>query len=333
MKIIVDAMGGDNAPLEIVKGAALAVAELDVNVVLVGDINKINKVLYDNDLPRRNIQVVHTEQVVGMEDEPVAVVRAKRNSSLGIALRMFGEDSGGEYGALVSAGNTGALLAGASLRVKCLPEIRRAAIGVVLPYERNTLLIDAGANIEIKAEYLKQFGFMGSIYMNKIMNIGAPTVGLVNNGAEPSKGLAEYVEAYKLLSETRTINFRGNIEGREIATNPSDVLVTDGFTGNIILKLTEGCGIFMGKKLKGMFVRNLLTKISAGLLAGSLKDFKKSFDQSEYGGAPFLGLRKTVIKAHGSSDAKAVKNAIRQAKFCVNAKLVEQIEAESMINK
>jgi len=333
MKIIVDAMGGDNAPLEIVKGAALAVEELDVHIVLVGDINKINKVIYDNGLSRRNIQVLHTEKVIGMEDEPVSVVREKRDSSLGIALKMFADDKSGEYGALVSAGNTGALLAGATLRVKCLPEIRRAAIGVVLPYERKTLLIDAGANIDIKAEYLKQFGFMGSVYMNKILNIDSPMVGLVNNGAEPSKGLPEYIEAYKLLSETKTINFRGNVEGREIATNPSDVLVTDGFTGNIILKLTEGCGIFMGKKLKGMFVKNLLTKFSAGLLRSSLRDFKKSFDQSEYGGAPFLGLRKTVIKAHGSSDAKTIKNAIRQAKFCFDVNLVEQIEAESMINK
>ena len=161
----------------------------------------------------------------------------------------------------------------------------------------------------------------------------SPTVGLVNNGAEKSKGLPEYIEAHKLLSETKTINFRGNVEGRDIAVNPSDVLVTDGFTGNIILKLTEGCGLFMGKKLKEMFLKNLLTKFSAGLLKSSLRDFKKSFDQSDYGGAPFLGLRKTVIKAHGSSNAKAIKNAVRQAKFCIETKIIEQIEAESRINK
>jgi glycerol-3-phosphate acyltransferase PlsX len=333
MKIIIDAMGGDNAPLEIVKGAVLAVEELGVNIVLAGDINKINKVIHENGLSRRNIQVVHTEQVISMEDEPVSVVRGKRNSSLGIALKMFGDDNGGEYGALVSAGNTGALLTGATLRIKCLPDIKRAAIAVVLPYERESLLIDAGANIDVQAEYLKQFGFMGSIYMNKILNIESPTVGLVNNGAEANKGLPEYIEAYRLLSETKTINFTGNIEGRDIAVNPSDVLVTDGFTGNIILKLTEGCGLFMGKKLKEMFVRNLLTKFSAGLLKNSLRDFKQSFDQSEYGGAPFLGLRKTVIKAHGSSNAQAIKNAVRQAKFCVETKIIEQIEAESRINK
>ena len=333
MKIILDAMGGDNAPLEIVKGAVLAVAELDVNIVLVGDITKINKIFHENNLSRKNIQVVHTEQVITMDDDPVSVVRAKRDSSLGIALKMFGGDNNNEYEALVSAGNTGALFTGASLRIKCLPDIRRAAIGVVLPYERDTLLIDAGANIDIQAEYLKQFGFMGSIYMNKILNIDEPTVGLVNNGAEQTKGTAEHIAAFKLLSETKTINFKGNIEGREIATSPSDVLVTDGFTGNIILKLTEGCGEFMFTKLKEMFMRDMLTKISAGLMKKSLKAFKSSFDKSDYGGAPFLGFRKTVIKAHGSSDARAIMGAVRQAKFCVESKIIEQIEAESLINK
>jgi glycerol-3-phosphate acyltransferase PlsX len=326
-------MGGDNAPLEIVKGAVLAVEELDINIVLVGDSNKIKKAFDENNLSRKNIAIIHTEQVISMEDEPTAVVRSKRDSSLGVALKMFAGDKDNEYGALVSAGNSGALLAGSSLLVKCVPDIKRAAIAVVLPYERKTLLIDAGANIDSKAEYLKQFGFMGSIYMNKIFNIESPTVGLVNNGAEKSKGLPEYVEAHQLLAETKTINFRGNIEGREIATNPSDVLVTDGFTGNIILKLTEGCGIFMGKKIKDMFVKDIFTKVSAVLLKNSLREFKKSFDQSEYGGAPFLGLRKTVIKAHGSSDAKAVKNAVKQAKFCFDSGIIEQIETESRINK
>jgi glycerol-3-phosphate acyltransferase PlsX len=333
MKIILDAMGGDNAPDEIVKGAVLAVEEFGVDILLVGDKNKIEKVFIENDLSRKHIGIAHTEQVISMEDDPTSVVRSKRDSSMGVALKIFAGDKNNEFGALVSAGNSGALLAGSSLLVKCVPEIKRAALAVVLPFERKTLLIDAGANVDIRAEYLKQFGFMGSIYMNKIFHIESPTVGLVNNGAEKSKGTPEYVEAHKLLAETKTINFRGNVEGREIALNSSDVLVTDGFTGNIILKLTEGCGIFMGKKLKEMFLRDIITKISAGLLRKSLGEFKKSFDQSEYGGAPFLGLRKTVIKAHGSSDAKAVKNAIRQAKFCIDTKIVEQIEAESQINK
>jgi glycerol-3-phosphate acyltransferase PlsX len=333
MKIILDAMGGDNAPLETVKGAALAVAELDANILLVGNKNKIDKVFDDNDLSRKNIGILHTEQIISMDDDPVSVVRSKRGSSLGVALKVFADDKNNEFGALVSAGNSGALLAGSSLLVKCVPDIKRAALAVVMPFERNTLLIDAGANIDVKAEYLKQFGFMGSIYMNKIFNIESPTVGLVNNGMEQGKGTPEHIEAYELLSKTKTINFRGNIEGRDIAVNPSDVIVTDGFTGNIILKFTEGCGVFMGKKLREMFLRDIFTKISAGLLRKSLGEFKKSFDQSEYGGAPFLGLRKTVIKAHGSSDAKAIKNAIRQAKFCIETKIIEQIETESQINR
>jgi glycerol-3-phosphate acyltransferase PlsX len=326
-------MGGDNAPAETVKGAVLAVEELGVNIVLVGDSKKINQILDDNNLPDDNIEIVHTDKVISMDDDPVSVVRSNRDSSLGIAIKMLADDKTNEFGALVSAGNSGALLAGSSLVVKCARDIKRAALAVVLPYEKKTLLIDAGANVDTKAEYLKQFGFMGSIYMNKIFGIDSPTVGLANNGAEKSKGTAEHVEAYKMLSETKTINFVGNIEGRDITTNASDVLVTDGFTGNMILKLTEGFGIFMGKKLKNMFMKDIFTKVSSVLLKDSLQEFKKSFDQSEYGGAPFLGLKKTVIKAHGSSDAKTVKNAIRQAKFCVESKIVEQIETESHINK
>ena len=333
MKILLDAMGGDHAPLETVKGAALAVDELDVTVILVGDKNKINPIIEENKLSRKNIAITHTEQVLTMDDDPISVVKSNKDSSMGVCLRMLADDRDEEICAMVSAGNSGALLAGSTLVGKRIHDIKRAAIAVVLPYERKTLLIDAGANLDIKAEYLKQFGFMGSIYMKKIFGIEAPTVGLANNGAEKSKGTPELIEAYKLLSETKTINFVGNIEGRDITTRSSDVLVTDGFTGNMILKLTEGFGIYMGSKLKTMFLRDIFTKISAALLRDSIKEFKQSFDQSEYGGAPLLGVRKPVIKAHGSSDAKAVKNAIRQAKFCVETKLAEEIELQCKINK
>ena len=336
MKIILDAMGGDNAPLEIVKGAALAVDELDVNIVLVGNEREINRIIEENNLfnlIKKNIEIIHTDKIITMEDDPVSVVRANKDSSMGIAYRILADDKTGQYGALVSAGNSGALLTGAVLTVKCIKDIKRAALAVILPFERKTLLIDAGANVDIKAEYLKQFGFMGSIYMKKIFGIESPTVGLANNGSEKNKGTAEHVEAYKMLSETKTINFVGNIEGRDVTTKSSDVLVTDGFTGNIILKLTEGFGVFMNKKLKSMFMKDIFTKISAVVLKESVNEFKKSFDQSEYGGAPFLGVRKPVIKAHGSSDAKAIKNAVRQAKFCVETKLIEEIETQSQINK
>jgi glycerol-3-phosphate acyltransferase PlsX len=169
--------------------------------------------------------------------------------------------------------------------------------------------------------------------MKKIFGIETPTVGLANNGAESNKGTPEYVEAYKLLSETKTINFVGNVEGRDITMKCSDVLVSDGFTGNMILKLTEGFGVYMSSRLKEMFLRDFFTKVSSVLLKDSLRDFKKSFDQSEYGGAPLLGIRKPVIKAHGNSNAKTIKNAVRQAKFCVETRLVEEIELQSRINK
>ena len=333
MKILLDVMGGDYAPLETVKGAALAVEELDLEVILAGDGNKINQVIEENGLPRKNIEIVHTDKVITMEDDPISVLKENKDSSMGTCFRMLADDKNGEICAMVSAGNSGALLAGSTLVIKRINDIKRAAIAVVLPYERKTLLIDAGANLDIKAEYLKQFGFMGSIYMKKIFGIESPTVGLANNGAEKSKGTAEHVEAYRLLSETKTINFVGNIEGRDITMKCSDVLVTDGFTGNMILKLTEGFGLFMDKKLKSMFLRDVFTKVSAALVKNSLKELKKSFDQSEYGGAPLLGVKKPVIKAHGSSDAKAIKNAIRQAKFCVETDLIEEIEIQSRINK
>ena len=333
MKIILDAMGGDHAPLEIVKGAALAVEEFDVGLILVGDENKINKIMEENKLSKKNIEIVHTDKTLAMDDDPISVVKTNKDSSMGICFRMLADDRDNKIDAMVSAGNSGALLTGSTLVVKRINEIKRAAIAVVLPYERKTLLIDAGANLDTKAEYLKQFGFMGSIYMKKIFSIETPTVGLANNGAESSKGTPEHVEAYKLLSETKTINFVGNIEGRDITMKCSDVLVTDGFTGNMILKLTEGFGVYMANRLKTMFLKDFFTKVSSVLLKDSLRDFKKSFDQSEYGGAPLLGIRKPVIKAHGSANAKTIKNAVRQAKFCTETKLVEEIELQSRINK
>ena len=333
MKILLDAMGGDNAPLETVKGAALAVDELDVEIILVGDEKKINKIIEENSLSRKNIEIVHTDKVITMEDDPISVVKSNKDSSMGVCFRKLADDKNNEINAMVSGGNTGALLAGSTLLIKRVNDIKRAAIAVVLPFEKKSLLIDAGANLDIKAEYLKQFGFMGSIYMKKIFGIETPTVGLANNGTEKTKGTVEYVEAYKLLSETKTINFVGNIEGSDMTVRGSDVLVTDGFTGNIILKLTEGFGTFMFKNLKSMFQRDVFTKVSAMMLKDSLREFKHSLDYTEYGGAPLLGIRRPVIKAHGSSNAKATKNAVRQAKFCVETKLVEEIETQGRINK
>ena len=329
MKIIVDAMGGDYAPLEIVKGAALAVEELDVNIILFGNEDKIRQIIHENKLSEKNIEIVHTDKVISMEDDPLSVVKTHKDSSMGMAFCALVEGRGD---ALVSAGNTGAVLSGSTLIVKRIKGIKRAALGVILPFERKTLLIDAGANIEANAECLKQFGVMGSIYMKNIFGIDSPTVGLANNGTEKTKGTPEHVQAYKLLSETKNINFIGNIEGKQIPINCSDVLVTDGFTGNMILKFTEGFGSFMNKTLKNMFLKDTFSKISAVFVQKSLKELKQKFDYAEYGGVPLFGVTKPVIKAHGNSNAKAVKNAIRQAKFCVDKKFVEEIKYQTEID-
>ena len=329
MNIIIDAMGGDYAPLEIVKGAVSAVSELDVNIILTGDERKINQVFEENNLSKRNIEIIHTDKVITMEDDPLSIVKTHKDSSMGAAFNALVKGGGD---ALVSAGNTGALLAGSTLIVKRIKGIKRAALGVVLPYERKALLIDAGANVDVNAESLKQFGFMGSIYMKKIFGIDSPTVGLANNGTEKTKGTPEHVRAFQLLSETKTINFVGNIEGKQIPVACSDVLVTDGFTGNMILKLTEGFGSFMNTTLKNIFLRDAFSKISAVFVQKSLRELKESFDYSEYGGVPLFGVTKPVIKAHGNSNAKAIKNAIRQAKFCVERKIVEEIEYNTEIN-
>lgn len=323
MKIIIDAMGGDNAPDAIVKGAVLAVAEYGLDVVLVGNKDEIKRVQNENNLNMDRIEIVHTDKTLTMEDEATSILKEKRDTSMGKSFDLL---AGGEGDALVSAGNTGAILTGATLIIKRISGIKRAAIGVVLPFENKTLLIDAGANKEFKGDDLRQFGIMGSIYMRSLFNIENPTVGLANNGSEKTKGTSEHVEAYKLLSESRNINFIGNIEGRDIPIRSSDVLVCDGFTGNMILKLTEGFGLFMNKKFKKIFFKDVLSKVAALIVKNELVEFRKSLDQSEYGGAPLFGVKKPVIKAHGSSDATAVKNAIRQAKICIESNIIEEIE-------
>jgi len=324
MKIIVDAMGGDHAPESPVKGVFEAVGAFEnVEIILVGDKSKIDAVMQENNLVSDRVEIVHTAKAMTMDDDPASILRDNKDSSMGIAFKILAEGGGD---ALVTAGNSGAMLTGATLVVKRIHGIKRPALGVVLPYVNKTLLIDAGANVDAKAECMSRFGLMGSIYMNKLFGIANPTVGLANNGAEKSKGTPEHVKAYKLLSETDTINFTGNIEGRDITMHSTDVLVTDGFTGNMILKLTEGFGLFMSKTFKDIFYKNTASKVSGFLVKGSLQDLKASFDQSEYGGAPLLGVKKPVLKAHGSSDARAIRNAVRQAKNCVETKLIEEIE-------
>ena len=322
MRVIVDVMSGDNAPLEIVKGAVMAKCSLGVDVTVVGNKSIIETIVKEEKLDFSNIDIVDTDVVINMEDDAISVVRAKNNSSMAIGLQML---SRGEGDAFVSAGNTGALLTGATLLVRRIKGIKRAAIGTVLPFPCPSLLIDSGANIDVDEKILEQFAIMGSAYMQKIYNIDSARVGLLNNGAEDTKGTELYKKANAWLRQSKDINFVGNIESKEVPFGACDVLVCDGFTGNVLLKSVEGMGKFFMKTLKGVFYENLFTKLCALFLKGKIKNIKKQMDASEHGGAPLLGIAKPVIKAHGSSDARAVMNAVRQAKNYVDTGIIDYI--------
>lgn len=314
MKIAIDAMGGDNAPLEIVKGTDIAAREYnDVSFILIGDQDKIKECFSREiklDIPK-NIEIVHTSVAVSMQDDPMVVMKEKADSSMAVGLSMLKEN---EVDVFLSAGNTGALHAGSTLLVRKLKGIRRSAIATVLPFKVPILLLDAGANPEATEDVLLQWAVIGSLYSEQMFNIEKPRVGLLNNGTEENKGTTVLKEAYQSLKNDSRINFIGNVESKQLLENPCDVLVTDGFTGNITLKLIEGLGTFMFSSLKDMFSANVLTKLSYLSMKKQLKKFRMMFDASEYGGAPLLGLSKPVIKAHGNSKAYDIKNAIKQAK-------------------
>lgn len=310
MRIIVDAMSGDNAPLEMIRGASMAKSEFpEHQIILVGDENVISDVAVKNDIDIANIQIINAPGVITMEDNPLAVIREKRDSSMSVGLKAL---SKGEADAFVSAGNTGALVTGATIIVKRIVGINRAAIASVLPLSNPVLLMDSGANLTVSSDNILQFAFMGAKYMEKIYGIERPRVGQLNNGTEYNKGNALQIESYQQLSECG-LNFVGNVESKEVPFDACDVLVCDGYTGNILLKSVEGMGKFLMGTLKDVFYTNLVTKVSALTLKEKIKDMKQRFDASEHGGAPILGITKPVIKAHGSSDANAIKNAVRQA--------------------
>ena len=324
MKILLDAMSGDNAPLEIIKGAEMAAkAYPEHKLVLVGDENVISDICVKHNISVEGIEILHAPTAITMEDKPLAVVREKRESSMSVGLKQL---SLGEGDAFVSAGNTGALITGATLIVKRIKGINRAAIATVLPLDNPILLIDAGANLTVTSDNICQFAFMGAKYMERIYGIDRPRVGQLNNGTEYNKGNALQVESFQLLSESG-LNFVGNVESKALPFNVCDVLVTDGFTGNILLKSVEGMGKFMLHTLKDVFYTNLATKVSALTMKDKIRDMKHRFDASEHGGAPLLGISRPVIKAHGSSDANAIKNAVRQAISFVEGGINEDITA------
>ncbi len=311
MKIVIDAFGGDNAPVEIIRGAAMAKSRFDCELALTGDIETVKKAAAENGIDISDIELIGAASVMDMHDEARLVVKSKRDSSMGVGLDLVAD---GAADAFVSAGPTGALLMGATMIVKRIKGIKRPALGAVLPtLTSNTILIDCGANAECRPEMLAQFGMMGSLYMQYVMNKENPIVGLANNGAEDSKGTELQKAAYAILKADSGLNFFGNVEGRDIPMGVSDVVVTDGFTGNLILKTIEGMGSAIGKKLKSALMTNTVTKLSALMLKPTLKDFAASMDYSSFGGAPFIGLTKPVIKAHGSSGASAICSAVRQA--------------------
>lgn len=316
MKLILDAMGGDHAPLEIMKGAALAAADFsDVELVIAGREAELRALCEEQKISTARMTFLDAPEVVTMEDSPREVVMSKKNSSMALGLKAL---AAGEGEAFISAGNTGALMTGATLLVRCVAGIKRAAIATVLPMEQPLLMIDSGSNVTVTPDNLRQFAVLGSVYMKSILGVDSPRVGLLSNGTEEHKGTPVMQEAYKLLKETDGIRFVGNIEGKQIPFAECDVLVTDGFTGNIVLKTIEGFSKFMMKKLKGMYYKNIIGKLSALMIKGEFRALKNSFDASEYGGAPFLGISKPVFKAHGSADALEIRNTIRQAREYVN---------------
>lgn len=328
MKIILDAMGGDNAPAAVVEGAVQAVAAYDVDVVLVGREDEVRACLRECEAAENErISVVHAPDVIDMHDDPATAIREKKEASMTIALRML---AAGEGDAVVSAGSTGALLSGATLIGKRIRGIRRAAMAPVLPNEKyGAVLIDCGANVECTPEYLLQFAFMGSFYSKQILGCPEPKVGLLNIGTEDTKGGELQKAAYALLqkaSEDGRIRFIGNVEAREVFSGNVDVVVTDGFSGNVLLKGIEGTALFLMKLIKKSMMRTIVSKLGALLVGKELRKLKKLFDAGETGGTPMLGISKAVIKAHGSSDARAISSAVRQAKQFVESGVIREIE-------
>lgn len=323
MRIVVDAFGGDNAPLEIVKGAADASIQLKTEITLTGKKDEIEKIIKDNALKFfGELIIVDTDDVISMHDDPTTILKAHSNSSMALAFKELCEN---RADAFVSAGSTGAIVVGGTLIVKRIKGVKRPALGGLIPSpDGHYMLMDMGANSECRPEMLAQFGIMASVYLEKVEGIKNPKIGLLNIGVEDTKGDELRVEAYKLLKEA-PINFIGNIESREMPKGVCDAVISDGYTGNIALKLIEGTSTTLFKMVKQALYKNLLNKIAALILKKDLYALKSMMDSSEVGGAPLLGVAKPVIKAHGSSDAKAIKNAIRQAVIFTEKNVINTI--------
>jgi len=322
MNIYIDAMGGDNAPEAIVQGCVDAVHAYGQELFLIGDEAKISKIFSEQQLSQEKINIIHASEVISMDEEPALAVKRKKNSSLAVGARSVKENPGS---VLVSAGSTGALLSAAILYTGRIKGIMRPALGIALPGKDPVMLIDGGANADCKPEYFPQFAFMGQIYMENILGVQSPTVGLVNIGAEEKKGSALYKESHELLKE-KTENFIGNVESRYLMEHPADVLVCDGFTGNVILKLLEGMNSFFLGNMKEVFKSSVKNKMAFLAIKKDFKSQLSLLDYKKHGGAPLLGINGGIIKAHGSSNRETFKNAIGQAIFFRDKDVLEKIK-------
>ena len=324
--IIIDAMGGDNAPLEILKGAYDAYLKYNPEIILVGVKDKIKNAALELNIDLSVFKITDCTQEVLMNDHPSDVVKHKKDSSIYIGTKILSENL---QGAFVSAGNTGAVMASALLNVKRLKGVLRPAIAIVIPIaDKPVVLIDAGANADCKPQYLKQFALMGKVYYENIFNIKNPKIGLLNVGSEEGKGNELSIQAYDLLKEYNEINFYGNIEGRDLFNGAAQVIVCDGFTGNIVLKSIEGlAGLFFGE-IRQILIANFTSKVCAAILKKPFKNMKKKFDYEEYGGTFLVGVNGIVIISHGSSKAKAITNAVRVAIEGQKSKIIEKIASQ-----
>lgn len=328
MKIAVDAMGGDNAPEAVVNGSLKAVSDFkDITIKLVGKESVITKYLQEKSFDNERLVIINADEEITMEDAPAKAIRRKKEASIVIASELVKDD---EAEALIAAGSTGAAMSAGVLKIGRLKGIKRPAISTLFPTEKKpTLILDAGANANAEPEYLQQFALMGQVYAKKILKRNKPKIGLMNVGEEKGKGSKLVNQAFDLIdNDLRIENFAGNIEGRDIFTGEYDVIVTDGFTGNVILKTTEGLAEFMFSLLKDALTSDIKSKLGAFLVKDNLKAMKNKVDYREYGGAPLLGLNEIVIIGHGSSDATAFYNAIRVARDTIKEQVVAEIASE-----
>jgi len=324
--ILVDAMGGDNAPHEIVYGCMDAINENSgFDILLVGDKDKINSILKEKNFSSDRLDIYHTTEAITNEDSPVKAIKRKKDSSIVVSLEMIKDRKADVF---LSAGNTGALMAGSKIILGMLDGVDRPALMSFLPTSKGlAVIVDAGANTMCKPINLLQFGVMGSLYISEVFGVKNPRVGIVNVGTEENKGNDLVKSAYTLLKQAN-INFIGNIEGRQVLDGDADVLVCDGFVGNVLIKTLEGAAEYLFGSIKDIFKKSMFTKVSALMVKKELMKFKKHMDYTEYGGVPLLGVNGKVMKAHGSSNAKAIKNAVIRAKSYVRSNVLEQIRED-----